>query len=186
VGPLFDLLPAKLTHALSEAPLLVEPWVDYNGQSRFSILEINGVEAPQGKFADNMGEYQPPSEPTGAPWDHVISWQKGWLALGAGDYAVVAFQYRLGDGEKLDRYPDVMARTLGLQLSGIFLQTKSTEMRWPEKAKEEWSNPALMMRTMSNPAAAAVGGIIMWDMPYVLDYYKPVWTLLSHYFSFLN
>jgi hypothetical protein len=99
---------------------------------------------------------------------------------------VVAFQYRLGDGEKLDRYPDVMARTLGLQLSGILLQTKSTETRWPEKAKEEWSNPALMMRTMSNPAAAAVGGIIMWDMPYVLDYYKPVWTLLSHYFSFLN
>jgi hypothetical protein len=127
--------------------------MDYNKQSRFTILEINGVTIPVGSFGpDNTGgrglaeptEYQPPPTPSGAPWDHVVSWEDGYLALGVGDYAVIAGQYRLRDGHVFDSYPEVMTRTTGALFRGVLLDTKSTEPGWPQRAKAEWNDPVRM------------------------------------------
>jgi hypothetical protein len=156
--------------------LVVEPWVDYNKQPRFAILEINGATAPVGEFGgpDRDGEYQPAPEPTGAPWDRVLSWRKGWLVLGAGDYAVVTFQFRLGDGNFISNYPEVMQRVFGLQVQGILLDTKSTEPNWTEKAKEDWNSPMKMIQRMSNPHAYGIATGVLWDFNFMDEYYKPV------------
>jgi hypothetical protein len=94
--------------------------------------------------------------------------------LGAGDYAVISYQYRMGDGDVCDTYPEVMARTMGMQLRAILLDTKSTEAGWPAKADFEWNDPQTMIARMRNPAERGIGTVVLWDYKYVDEYYKPV------------
>jgi hypothetical protein len=161
---------------VSNEVLLVEPWVDYNSKPRVAILEINGVSAPVGTWGppDARGEYVPPTQPVGEPWDRVLSWDKQWLALGAGDYAVVALQFRLGDGDACIDYPEVMRRTFGMQLRGILLDTTSTTPGWPAAARVEWNDPSSIIARMRNPVAAALAAMVMWDFSFLDEYYKPV------------
>jgi hypothetical protein len=152
--------------------LVVRPWKDYNNMSRFAILEINGHTMPEGSYGLNgMGEYQPPPAPTGAPWDRVLSWRTGRLVLGAGDYAVVTFQYKLGDGTPSSNYPEVLTRTVGTQLYAVLLDTKSTEPDWVHKARRELQSPPTFQ---SSPLERVVAAALPWDWKFVNEYYKPV------------
>jgi hypothetical protein len=80
----------------------------------------------------------------------------------------------MGDGDVCDTYPEVMARTMGMQLRAILLDTKSTEAGWPAKADFEWNDPQTMIARMRNPAERGIGTVVLWDYKYVDEYYKPV------------
>ncbi|TRM58114.1 hypothetical protein BD626DRAFT_540207 [Schizophyllum amplum] len=147
----------------------VSPWKDYNGRLRVSIVEVNGVEAPKGKYAGRGGEYQPPTKPTGQPWDRVIDWDDGEMILGAGDYAVFCVQYRLGDGHEWKSYPEIISRSGGLNVPAFVTQAKSTDDGWRDKAWRELSmariqpaRPRDFFMLMATP-----------DFKYIDEYYKP-------------
>jgi hypothetical protein len=149
--------------------------VDYNNMSRLTILEINGHTVPEGSYgADCKGEYQPPAEPTGAPWDRLLSWKKGWLVLGAGNYAVLSYQFRMGDGDAYNTYPEVMVRTMGMQLRAVLLDTTSTVPGWQKKVEFEWNEPRTLIARMTNPASRRIGTVVLWDYAFLGEYYKPV------------
>jgi hypothetical protein len=160
--------------------LVVEPWKDYNQQARFAILEINGATAPVGTFEPKeTGEYKPPTPPTGAPWDRVMNWRKGHLALGPGDYTVVALQYRLGDGHNITAHPEIVQNSFGLHFRAMTLDTKGTEPEWPKLAEKEWNDPKRMIERALNPIRRMIATYVLWDYEYIKEYYKPVRPLVD-------
>jgi hypothetical protein len=113
------------------------------------VLEVNGIAAPIGTFGAS-GEFETPTPPTGAPWDHVLDWRTGALALGPGDFAVLSLQFRLGDGDMCDDYPTMFLTTCGLILPSMLFAVKSTEADWPAAAARELA--ATSARPLNSPS----------------------------------
>ncbi|KAE9402211.1 hypothetical protein BT96DRAFT_974428 [Gymnopus androsaceus JB14] len=150
----------------------VPPWTDYNGQCRAAILEINGVEAPKGKFgADGEGEYEMPSPPTGDPWGRVLQWDMPRFLLAPGDFAICRMQYRLGDGDVCQDYPEIMTRFAHCALQCRVLQPKSkTPGDFP--GDFAWINEARILFTrLHNPESITLIGHS--DFDYLQEYYRP-------------
>lgn len=171
-----NMLPADLEKveefALDDSTnvLLVPPWADYNGALRVGILEINGAEAPVGRFAGTVrrpasGEYQPPAKPSGAPWNRVVDWDRGSVLLGPGDYAVFACHYRLADGYRWKSVPDVLGQVLCTTLTARLLRTTATGSNWCESAHLEVA--------FGSDSAGQLLLLADMDQPYFEEYFEP-------------
>ncbi|KAH8834722.1 hypothetical protein DL96DRAFT_1571512 [Flagelloscypha sp. PMI_526] len=144
--------------------ITVPPWVDYNGQTRSALLEINGFEAPLGKFGDDK-EYHKPPRPTGGPWNRVIDWGNGLIVLAPGDYAVVRVQFRLGDGKEVNSYPQIMSLFGNAITMANVLQCKSTTSKI-----ESWLAEAHLSTLHPGDTATVIAG---GNYDYIDEYYRP-------------
>ncbi|KAE9401239.1 hypothetical protein BT96DRAFT_974905 [Gymnopus androsaceus JB14] len=145
--------------------MTVPPWTDYNGQRRVAILEINGVEAPKGGFGAD-GEYKIPSPPTGDSWGRVLQWNMPRFLLAPGDFAVFRIQYRLGDGDVWQTYPEIMTRFVNCIVQCEVLQPKSqapNDSAWIKEARRSTRLPNLENVVLVGYA----------DFDYVKEYYRP-------------
>ncbi|KAL1686702.1 hypothetical protein GGG16DRAFT_128492 [Schizophyllum commune] len=166
-----DLKAAKFHTTPGGSDLMtVSPWKDYNGRLRVSIVEVNGVQAPKGKFNGPGGEYKPQPRPTGQPWDRVIDWDDGEVILGAGDFAVYCVQYRLGDGDEWKSYPEIMARSAELLVPAFVAQAKSTGgAGWRDAA---WRELSMARIRPQQPRDFFVMKATP-DFKYIDEYYRP-------------
>jgi hypothetical protein len=98
----------------------------------------------------------------------VLSWKHGWLALGPGDYAVLSYQYQIGDGGEYSCYPDVMVDTMDMQFRAALLNTKPTDSSWVKKAQLEF------IARMMDSAGLDIDLVMLWDYAYIKRYYEPV------------
>ncbi|KAL1738497.1 hypothetical protein HDZ31DRAFT_50899 [Schizophyllum fasciatum] len=148
--------------------MLVPPWVDYNKRLRVAIAEINGVLAPKGKAGPD-GEYQPPTRPTGIPWDRVVHWDTAQLVLAPGDFAVYLAQYRLGDGHAYPSYPEILTRATGCCVPCYLTRARATDAHWPAAAAGEL-RVARGLPMLPNELFVPMATM---DFAYVEEYYKP-------------
>lgn len=144
--------------------MTVPPWTDYNRQLRVAILEINGIEAPKGRFGAD-GEYKMPPPPTGDPWGRVLQWDLPCFLLAPGDFAIIRVQYRLGDGDVWQNYPDIMTRFGSCFVKCQVLQPKSKAPgdTWIKEARRSTRLPNLENIVLIGRA----------DFDYAQEYYGP-------------
>jgi hypothetical protein len=132
---------------------------------RVALLELNGIAAPIPTYTGEIheyGEYVHPAAPTGAPWERVTDWPSAEVALGVGDFAVFAVQYRLGDGETWVSYPEIITRCMAVHLRLRVPQTTAPPGRaateWMPEVKRELAQPILFM-----PADRRTDSFAIWD-----------------------
>jgi len=157
----------------------IPPWTDYNKLLRVAILEINGINAPRGRFVGpsasmmclNM-EYERPLAPTGTPWDRILDWTTGAVCLVPGDHVVYAVQYRVGDGKKWQYYPDLMYNTYAVSVPICTTSIKSNTPLWTDlvrvKTKEVLRNAKELERNVFLLNAS-------WDKKYLDVFFKKWW-----------
>lgn len=76
--------------------LILKPWLDYAGESRLVLAEINRTLAPCAEYKTvNIGkgikaaqEYGPTPRPSRGVWEKVLDWDESLVELQPGDYAV--------------------------------------------------------------------------------------------------
>ncbi|KAH8800587.1 hypothetical protein DL96DRAFT_798805 [Flagelloscypha sp. PMI_526] len=141
------------------------PWIDYNNQIRVAIREINGVEAPKGRFGPDY-EYQRPTPPTGGPWGRVVDWNTGKVVLSPGDFAVFRIQYRVGDGTTWSNYPDIVMRII---VSVIFIHLLDVKSGI---GGDEWLSNARQLAVNRSKNPESVHVIVNPEFEYIRQYYK--------------
>jgi hypothetical protein len=135
-----------------------------------AILEINGAPAPTPTYTSEAistdSDFVPPAQPKGAPWDRVLDWDKCSFALGAGDFAVIALQFRVGDGDTWCSYPQMMQVTCALSFALTLLQTSS-------KGDDKW-RAAVSAELEGDPRSGEMlPALADWDFDYITKYFQP-------------
>jgi hypothetical protein len=110
-----------------------------------------------------------PKKPEGTPWDRVLDWNSGTVALGSGDYVVWGIQFHVSNGEKLS-YPHLTQLTAALVLPCMLCQesSKTDPKGWIASVITRFVECG---KSTSPPEPFKT--VAIWDTEYIREYYRP-------------